>query len=171
MLLWAFLTHYIACEFLCLISFLFGHPQPIFFPWASFAHFLILHSHGLLPTLLDFPDPITLSFILGARGLSINPLLFYFITSGLLWLILTFLHHIMPIGLLLLPLEAPLGPFSFLKAHLFTLWTYNPLFLPFGFNGSSINPLTLLYPYCWASSCYWASKMSINKVHSKLTQK
>ena len=84
--------------------FLLGHPQPICFPWASSAHFLILHSHGLLLTLFSFPDPITVSFILGAHGLSINPLLSYFVTLVLLWPILTFLHHIMPMSLLLLSL-------------------------------------------------------------------
>ena len=119
MLLWAFLTHYIACGLLCPISFLFGHPWPICFPWASMAHFLILHSHGLLLTLLGFPNPITLSFILGAHGLSINLLLFYFITLSLLWPILTFLHHIMSMGLLLLSLDSirpicfPQGPFIY----------------------------------------------------------
>ena len=92
--LWAPLSHF----------FLLGHPWLICFPWASLAHFLILHSHGLLLTLLGFPNSITLSFIRGAHGFSINPLLSYFITSGLLWPILTFLHHIMPIGLLLLSL-------------------------------------------------------------------
>ena len=52
-----------------------GHPWPIFFPWASSALFLILRSHGLLLTPLGFPDPITLSFIIGAHGFSISPLL------------------------------------------------------------------------------------------------
>ena len=106
MLLWAFLTHYITCGLLCPISFLFGNPWPICFPWASSAHFLILHSHGLLLTLLSFPGLITLSFILGAHELSINPLLSYFVTSGLLWPILTFLHHIIPMSLLLLSLDS-----------------------------------------------------------------
>ena len=92
--LWAPLTHF----------FLLGHPRPICFPRASSAHFLILHSYGLLLTLLDFIGPITISFIFGAHRLSINPLLSYFITSGLLWSILTFLHHIMPMGLLFLSL-------------------------------------------------------------------
>ena len=92
--LWAPLSHF----------FLLRQPWPICFPWAFSAHFLILHSHGLLLTLLGFPNPITLSFILGAHGLSINPLLFYFIALGLLWPILTFLYHIMPMGLLLLSL-------------------------------------------------------------------
>ena len=52
-----------------------GHPWPIRFPWASSTLFLILRSYGLLLTPLDFPDPITLSFILGAHGFSISPLL------------------------------------------------------------------------------------------------
>ena len=86
------------------ITLLVGSFGPFLYPWASLKHFLILHSHGFLLTLLGFPNPIVLSFILGARGLSINPLLFYFITSGLLWLILTFLHHIMLMSLLLLSL-------------------------------------------------------------------
>ena len=127
-LLWAFLTHYIAYGLLCPISFLFGHPWPICFPWASMAHFLILHSHGLLLTLLGFPNPITLSFILGAHGLSINLLLFYFITLSLLWPILTFLHHIMPMSLLLLSLGSfrsicfPQGPFIYFMG----LWSIIP---------------------------------------------
>ena len=119
MLLWAFLTHYIAYGLFCPISFLFGHPWPICFPWISLAHFLILHSHGLLLTFLSFPSLITLSFILGAHVLSINPLLSYFITLNLLWPILTFLHHIMPMDLLLLslgsfrPIFFPQGPFIY----------------------------------------------------------
>jgi len=92
--LWAPLSHF----------FLLGHPWLIWFPWVSLAHFLVLHSYGFLLTLLDFLGPIVLSFILGVHGLSINPLLFYFITSGLLQPILTFLHNIMPMGLLLLSL-------------------------------------------------------------------
>ena len=65
---------YITYKLLCPIYFLLGilgpftflgHPQP----------FLIMRFHGLLLTPLGFPSPITLSFILGAHGLSINPLL------------------------------------------------------------------------------------------------
>ena len=51
------------------------HPWPICFPWASLALFLTLRSHGLLLTLLGFLDLVTLSFILEAHGLAINPLL------------------------------------------------------------------------------------------------
>ena len=43
-----------------------GHPRP----------FLILRPHELLLTPLGFLGPITLSFILGAHGLAINPLLY-----------------------------------------------------------------------------------------------
>ena len=59
-----------------------GHPWPIYFSWALLALFLALHSYGLLLTPLGFLVPITLSFILGAHGLSINPLLFLL---SLLW--------------------------------------------------------------------------------------
>ena len=52
-----------------------GYPWPICFPWVSLALFLTLRSHGLSPTLLDFPGPITLAFVLGAYGLAISPLL------------------------------------------------------------------------------------------------
>ena len=116
--LWTPLSHFL----------LLGHPRPICFPWASSAHFLILHSHELLLTFLDFPGPITISFIFEAH-----------------WFTISFSRLL-------------LGPFASLKAHLLILWAYNLLFLPFGFNDSSNHPLTLLWPYCWASSCYWASK-------------
>ena len=52
-----------------------GHPWPFF---------LILCSHGLLLTLLDFPDPITLSFIIRAYGFSINPFFLYLRYFGLI---------------------------------------------------------------------------------------
>ena len=62
------------------ITLLVGSFVP-FSPWASLAHllslglFLTLHSHELLLTPLGFPGLITLSFILGAYGLAISPLL------------------------------------------------------------------------------------------------
>ena len=92
--LWAPLSHFL----------LLGHPRPICFPWASSAHFLILHSHELLLTFLDFPDPITISFIFEAHGFSINSLFSHFITSALLWPIFTFLHRIIPMRILFLSL-------------------------------------------------------------------
>ena len=116
-----------------LITLLVGFFGPFLSPWAPSAHFLILHSHGFLLTLLSFSSPITVSFILGVHGLSINPLLSYFVTSGLLWPILTFLHHIMPISLLLLSL-GPFRPICFSQGsfiYFMGLWF---IFLPFGLN-------------------------------------
>jgi len=148
---WASLTHSIAnglsrpisssLSILSPFSFL-GHPQSI----------PILHSHGFLLTLLGFPDLITISFILGVHGLSINPLLTYFITLGLFWPILTFL---LPMSLLFLSLGS-FRPASFLRGTFIILWAYDLLFLPFGINGFSLNLITLFCPYCWVSSCYWA---------------
>ena len=52
-----------------------GRLGPVCFPCTSLAFFLTLHSHGHLVTLLGFPSPITISFILRAHRLAINPLL------------------------------------------------------------------------------------------------
>ena len=52
-----------------------GSFVPFISPWASLTLFLILLSYVFLLTPLGFPIPIILSFILGAHGLSINPLL------------------------------------------------------------------------------------------------
>ena len=104
----------------------------------------ILHSHRLLLTLLGFPSPITISFPLRVHGLSINPLLTYFVTSGLFWPILTFL---LPMGLLLLSLGS-LRPTCFLRDPFIILWAFDPSFLPFEFNGFSRNLLTFFCPYC-----------------------
>ena len=115
------------------ITLLVGSFGPFLSPWASSAHLLILHSYRLLLTLLGFPDPIIVSFILEAHGLSINPLLSYFITSGLLWPILTFLHHIIPMSLLLLSLGS-FRPICFpqgLFIYFIGLWS---IFLSFGLN-------------------------------------
>ena len=143
--LWAPLSHFSLLEY----------PWPICLPWASLAHFLILHSHEFLLTLLGFPGPITLFFILGAHGLSTNPLLSYFIISGLLRPILTFLHLIIPMSLLLLSLGsfrpvcfpwASLAHFLTLHSHelLLTLLGFpDPitLFFILGAHGLSTNPL------------------------------
>ena len=114
MLLRAFLTHSIAyglpwriSSFLDILSpFLFlGHPRSI----------LIMHSHEFLLTLLGFPGPIVISFTFGVHRLSINLLLTYFITSGLLWPIIAFhtAHKFITFFF-----WAPLGPLAFFEAHL-----------------------------------------------------
>ena len=132
---------FITCGLLCPILFLLGILGSfafLGFPWPIF---LILHFHELLLTLLDFLGPITLSFILGAHGFSINPLPFFAcITSGLLWPILTFLHHTAH-GFATSLSPGFFRPICFLKAHLFILWACDPLFLPLGLNDFSY-PLT-----------------------------
>ena len=75
MVIWAFCLR---CLWALVSHFLFGHPWPIYFPQAFLTIFLTLHSHRLLLTPLGFPSLITLSLILGAHGLAINPLLSLF---------------------------------------------------------------------------------------------
>ena len=93
-----------------------------FFPWASLAHLLSLGFLGPFSN-STFPRAFTNSFrlpwpnylILHPWGLWAchQPLTFFTcITSGLLRHILTFLHHILPMGLLLLSFQALLGPFA-----------------------------------------------------------
>ena len=65
------LTQYSHLGFLVTLGVL----SPFTFLGPLLALFLTLHSHELLLTPLGFLDPITLSFILRAHGLSINPLL------------------------------------------------------------------------------------------------
>ena len=72
---WSFgLFDYVACELLCPII-LLGILGPFTLLGSFRFFFLTLHSHRFLLTPLGFPDPITLSLILGAYGLAINPLL------------------------------------------------------------------------------------------------
>ena len=131
--------------------FSFGCPWPICFPWASLALFLILHSHGLLLGFLGFPGPITLSLILGAHGLAINPLL------SLLTLLWAYRGPFSLFHIIYCPWFAFffffLFPSSFkpiypLKAHLFISCACYLLFLPLGLNGFSIYLPTLFCPYC-----------------------
>ena len=129
-----------------------------FVPFYSFGHprsIPILYSHGPLLSLLGFPDSnYHILYFLGlwAFHQPLTHLIQYF---GPLWLILTFLHDILLIGLLFLS-PGSFRPIFFLKVHLFILWVYDPLFLPFKLNGFLLNLLILFFPYCWASSCYWA---------------
>ena len=105
--IWAFWLHYLQAP---MSHFPFGHPWPIYFPWASLA----LSS---LVFLWAFTNSLRLLwsnyFILHPWGswTFYQPLTFFtFITSGMQWHILTFLHHILPMDLLLLSFRAPLGP-------------------------------------------------------------
>ena len=60
---------------LCPFGLSFGHPQPDCFLWASSAHLLIPHSHGLFTNFIGLPRPNNLILILGVYGPAINPLL------------------------------------------------------------------------------------------------
>ena len=116
---------------------------PLVFPWASSALFLTLHSHGFLPNSLGFYGPITLSLILGAHGLAINPLLSLL---SLLWACcgpFSLFHIIYYLWFTFSLFLGSFKPIYLLKAHLFISWACDPFFLPFGLNGS-INPLLSL---------------------------
>ena len=96
---WAFC--YVACGLLCPISF-----------WAS----LTLSNHVFSWAFTNsFRLPCLNYFILHPWGLWTchQPFTFFnSITLDLLWLILTFLHHILLISLPILSLRAPLSPFA-----------------------------------------------------------
>ena len=122
------------------------------------ALFLILRSYGLLLTLLGFSNPITLSFILRAHGLSINPLL------SLLALLRACCSPFLFFYITYCPwdcyfsLRAPLGPFASSRP---SCLFYGPIIhysYHFNLMVFSICSLTLFCPYCWASSFYRASQ-------------
>ena len=60
---------------LCPFGLSFEHPWPVCFLWASSAHLLIPHSHGLFTNFIGLPWPNNLILILGVYGPAINPLL------------------------------------------------------------------------------------------------
>ena len=97
---WVF--YYMACRLLASHLFPPRRPWPIYFPWAS----LILSNYAsswVFTNSFGLPRPNY--FILHPWGswACHQPLTFFTcITSGLLWPILTLLHHILPMGLLLL---------------------------------------------------------------------
>ena len=107
---WSF--YYMACRLLRPIYFLLD----VLGPFTFLRHplpFLILHPHRFLLTPFGLPRPNY--FILHPWGswAYYQPLIFFAcIASGLLWPILTLLHHILPMGLLLLSFWTPLGPFA-----------------------------------------------------------
>ena len=109
---WVF--YYITFGLLCPIYFLLG----ILGPFTFLEHprsFLILCSHGLLLTHLGFPDLITLSFILGAHGLSISPLLSLLALLRACCNPCSLFHIAIANGLLLLSLRALLGLFASIR--------------------------------------------------------
>ena len=92
--------------------FSFGRLGPVCFPWASSALFLTLHFHGLLLNSLGFLGPITLSLILRAHGLAINPLLSLLSYFGSAMTYSHFSTSYTAHGLLFLSFQAPLSPFT-----------------------------------------------------------
>ena len=131
--------------------FFLRHPRPTFFPWTFLAHSNSAFSWAFVNS-FGLPRPNYYILYLCGLGLSINPLLTYFITLGLPRSILAF---ILTMGLLLLSLGY-FRPACFLQGPFIILWAFDPSFLPFGLNGFSLNLLTLFCPYCWASSYCWA---------------
>ena len=108
------------------------------FPWASSALFLTLYSHGLLLALLGFPGPVTSYSSSGFMGLlSISYSLCLHCFEPAVACSYFFSHHTLPMSLLFVISLFPdsFEPICFLKAHLFILWIYDPLFLPLGLNG------------------------------------
>ena len=123
-----------------LVSHLFslGCLGPIYFPWASPALFLTLHSNGLLLNSLGFLGPITLSLILRTHGLVINPLLSLL---SLLWPCrgpFSLFHIIYCPWFAFSLFSSSFKPIYPLKAHLFISWACDLLFLPPELNGFSI---------------------------------
>ena len=94
----------------------------LFFSWVSLAHLLSLgflspFTNSAFPwaftNFIEFPWPNYFILILGVHGLAINPLLSFFcITLVLQWSILTFLYHILLMGMLFLSFQASLSPFT-----------------------------------------------------------
>ena len=97
----------------------------LFFSWASLAHllplsFLILLTNSAfswaITNFIGLPWPNYFILILGVYELAINPLLSLFaLLLSLQWPILTFLHHILSIGMLFLSFRASLSPFTSLR--------------------------------------------------------
>ena len=151
-----FLLHYLWAPLSHL--FLLRHPWPICFSWESLALFLILRSYGLLLTFLGFSGPITLSFILGAHGLSINPLLSLLALLQACCSPFSFFYITYCPWICYFSLRAPLGPFSSSRP---SCLFYGPIIhysYHFNLMVFSVHSLTLLCPYCWASSFYQASQ-------------
>ena len=156
---WASSTRFIAFMLLYPIRaplshlFSLGYPGPVCFPWASSALFLTSHYHEFLLTSLGFPGPITLFSSFGLMGLPSNP---YFLCFHYFVPIVAHSHIIYCPWFAFSLFSGSFRPIYLFKTHLFISWACDPLFLPFGFNGFLLNLLTLFFPYCWASSCYWA---------------
>ena len=133
-----------SCYFGLFITLLVGSFVPFISSWASLAHLLSL---GILGPFSNSVFPWAFANFFGLHwpnyfilhswsswAFSSTPYFLYLHYFRLAWPILTFLYHILPMGLLLLS-PSSFRPVCFLKIHLFILWTYNSLFLPLRLNG------------------------------------
>ena len=112
-----------------------GRLGPVCSPWATSTLFLTLHSYGLLLNSLGFPDPITLSLILGVHGFAIDPLLSLL---SLLWACrgpFSLFHIIYCSWFAFSLFPDSFKPIYLLKTHFFISWACDPLFLLLGLNG------------------------------------
>ena len=128
------------------VHFSLGYPWPICLPWASSALLLTLYSHGLLLTLLGFPNPITSYSSLEFMGLPSIPYSLYLHCFGPAAAHSYFFsHHTLSMGLLLTIslFSGSFEPICFLNVHLLISWTCDPLFLPLGRNGFFFCSLSL----------------------------
>ena len=97
----------------------------LLFSWASLAHllslgFFIPFTNSAFPwaftNFIELSWPKYFILILEVYGLAINPLLSLFaLLLSLQWPIITFLHHILPIGMLFLSFRTSLSPFTSLR--------------------------------------------------------
>ena len=104
------------------IAYLWAPVSFLFFSWASLSHmlslgFLIPFTNSSFPwaftNFIGLSWPNYLILILGVYGLVINPLVSLFaLFLGLQQPILTFLYHILPMGMLFLSFRASLSPFT-----------------------------------------------------------
>ena len=107
----------IACGLFAFHLFSLGHPWPICFSWASLAFFLTLYFHGLFTNFFGLLRPNYLIIHPWDLWACHQPLTFFAcITLGLLWPILTFSYHILPMSLPFLSFWASLSLFAFLKS-------------------------------------------------------
>ena len=96
-----------------LFFFYLRHPWPICSLWASSSLFTNSAFPWTITNFNGLPWPNYFILILRVHGLAINPLLSLFaLLLGLQWPVLTFLHHILPMGMLFLSFRASLSPFT-----------------------------------------------------------
>ena len=96
-----------------LFVFSLGHPWPVCFLWVFSSPFTNSAFSWVITNFIGLPLPNYFILILGVHGLAINPLFSLFaLLLGLQWPILTFLRHILPMGMLFLSFQTSLSSFT-----------------------------------------------------------